>query len=291
MFWLDGSSTLPFLIVSTRFLQKPCVESLAEALASVENQAKIAKSWVEIGNFNHWCQAASQLVDLTYHLVAMDNDFLYYEGSISYNERLRRCSKLSSQLVDLVSFLMFERACECLLRNFKFPIPPVTTSLDTHHNLSVNKRPSPASAETGAEVTTTSPALPCHTAASPQTTTTTSHLTHPPLPNEMTGAKASPCTPRHAPAPSRSSSSSTTTAVTSHSHEQQSNGCLAPSTKIPQEEEVNMEEMRKEEKGEQRGEERQEQEGRATQSKPPTPSPLTTKREQEPPVSPRPRRQ
>jgi hypothetical protein len=292
MFWLDGSSTLPFPIVSTRFLQKPCVESLAEALASVENQAKIAKSWVEIGNFNHWCQAASQLVDLTYHLVAMDNDFLYYEGSISYNERLRCCSKLSSQLVDLVSFLMFECARECLLENFKFPIPPVTTSLDTHHNLSANKRPSPASAETGAEVTTTSPALPCHTAVSPQTTTTTSHLTHPPLPNEMTGTEASPCTPRHAPAPSRSSSSTTTTtAVTSHSHEQQSNGCLAPSARIPQEEEVNMEEKRKEEKGEQRGEERQEQEGRATPSKPPTPSPLTTKREQEPPVSPRPRRQ
>jgi hypothetical protein len=112
MFWLDGSSTLPFPIVSTRFLQKPCVESLAEALASIENQAKIAKFWVEIGDFNHWCQAASVLVDLTYHLIAMDNDFLYYEGLISNNERLRRCSELSSQLVDLVSISTFEHADE-----------------------------------------------------------------------------------------------------------------------------------------------------------------------------------
>jgi hypothetical protein len=109
MFWLDGSSTLPFQIISTRFLKKPCVESLAEALAFVENQANIAKSWVEIGDFNHWYQAASQLVDLTNNLVCMDNDFLYYEGIISKNERLHCCSKLSSQFVDLVSFSVFER--------------------------------------------------------------------------------------------------------------------------------------------------------------------------------------
>jgi hypothetical protein len=172
MFWLDGSSTLPFQIVSTRFLEKPCVESLAEVLASIENQAKIAKSWVEIGDFNHWCQAASLLVDLTNDLVAMDNDFLYYEGLISNNERLHRCSELSSQLVDLVSFSTFEHACEHLLVNFKFPVPPVTTSLATHHNLLVNERPSPVSTETGAEVTTTSQVLLCHMAVSPQTTTT-----------------------------------------------------------------------------------------------------------------------
>src|ERR1700677_4932490 len=57
MFWLDESSTLPFPIVSTSCLGEPCVEHLAEALASIENQAKIAKSWVEIRNFNHWCHA------------------------------------------------------------------------------------------------------------------------------------------------------------------------------------------------------------------------------------------
>jgi hypothetical protein len=44
MFWLDGSSTLPFPIVSTRFLKELYVEYLTEVLASVENQAKIAKS-------------------------------------------------------------------------------------------------------------------------------------------------------------------------------------------------------------------------------------------------------
>ena len=117
MFWMDGSSTLPFPIVSPRFLKEPCVEHLAEALASVENQAKIAKSWVEIGNFNHWCHAASKLVDLTNRLIYLDNSILYYEGLISRNERLRCCSKLNPQFVDLVSFSTFERAhCDVQMR-------------------------------------------------------------------------------------------------------------------------------------------------------------------------------
>src|ERR1700677_308504 len=119
MFWLDGSSTLPFPIVSTSFLGEACVEYLTKALASVENQAKIAKSWVEIGNFNHWCHAASELVNLTNHLIYFENSSLYYEGLISDNERLCHYSKLNSQLVDLVSFSMFEHMRARLLANFK----------------------------------------------------------------------------------------------------------------------------------------------------------------------------
>src|ERR1700677_2711091 len=83
---------------------------VTERCAFIENQAKIAKSWVEIRDFNHWCHAASELVDLTNHLVYMENSLLYYEGLISKNERLRHCLQFSSQLVDLVSFSMFERA-------------------------------------------------------------------------------------------------------------------------------------------------------------------------------------
>ena len=96
MFWLDGSSTFPFPPISAGFVKGACVESLAEDLASIENQAEIAKSWVEIGDFNHWCHAASELVDLTFNLICTDNDFLYYEGIISESElRLRRyCSQV-----------------------------------------------------------------------------------------------------------------------------------------------------------------------------------------------------
>jgi len=127
MFWLDGSSTLPFPIVSQGFSRNLMLNALL--LASVENQAKIAKSWVEIGNFNHWCHAASELVDLTKHLIYMDNSLLYYEGLISNNERLHCYSKLNPQLVDLVCFFMFEHVCKCLLANFKFTNSSVPTTL------------------------------------------------------------------------------------------------------------------------------------------------------------------
>src|SRR6202011_1278212 len=131
---LDGSPTLPFPIISTRFLKKSCVESLAEVLASIENQAKIARSWVEIGNFDHWCHAASELVDLANHLVYMDNSFLYFEGLISQDKRLRQCSQLSSQLADLVSISMFKPARERLLANFKF-VDSIISHL--HHSISM----------------------------------------------------------------------------------------------------------------------------------------------------------
>jgi hypothetical protein len=37
MFWLDGSSTFPFPPISIGFVNRACVESLAEDLASIEN--------------------------------------------------------------------------------------------------------------------------------------------------------------------------------------------------------------------------------------------------------------
>jgi hypothetical protein len=164
MFWLDGSSKLPFPIVSTRCIGKPCVKHLAEALASVENQAKIAKSWVKIGDFDCWCLAASELVDLTFSLLDADTSFLYYKDLISADQRLHYRSQISSHLMGLVSLLMFERArtqLKCaharLLTNLKFTISP-------HHDDSVIQCSSLDSTETSARVTTLSPVLPRHTA-------------------------------------------------------------------------------------------------------------------------------
>src|SRR6202050_3902399 len=104
----------------------------------------------------------------------MENSLLYYEGLISKNERLRRCSQFSSQLMDLVSFSTFERVCECLLANFKSVplLEPSITTLSPLRDQSVNQRPSSDSAEMGAQVTTMSLALPCHPIA---TSTPPSH--------------------------------------------------------------------------------------------------------------------
>jgi len=60
------------------------VEDSADSLAAIEIQAEIVKVWVEIGDFDHWCHAASELVDLAGDLFYMQLDCLYvYKASIS----------------------------------------------------------------------------------------------------------------------------------------------------------------------------------------------------------------
>ena len=178
MFLLDGSSSLPFHIISAPFLNKYCLEDLAETLAELENQAKIVKSCVEIGNFDHWCIAASELVDIANLIVWTDNSFLYWDGLISERERLHRCSHVSSQLVDLVSFSTFEHAHERLLAISKPSNPVPIITLSPCRNRSVDQHPSSGSTESGAAVTTLSPALPCHTAVPTKTTTTSTQNGH-----------------------------------------------------------------------------------------------------------------
>jgi hypothetical protein len=200
MFWLDGSPSLPFPISSISFPRKAHVEHLAEALASIENQAKIAKSCVKTGNFDHWCHAASELVNLTNFLIYLDNSYLYYEGLISQDERLHYCSELSSQLVDLVSLSMFEHTRECLLANFK-STNLAEASISTQFprcELLVNQRSLSGSTETSAQVTTLSLALPRHDTATTSTTPTpTSPLQHHPV---LHGSTHNTNTqPRHTP--------------------------------------------------------------------------------------------
>jgi len=99
MFWLDGSSTLPFKIISLSFAGKAMVEDsqAADLLAEIEIQAEIVKFWVEFGNFDHWCHAASELVDLAADLFYMQLDCLYvYKGSISLDGKYRRFMELDS---------------------------------------------------------------------------------------------------------------------------------------------------------------------------------------------------
>jgi hypothetical protein len=79
MFWLDGSSTLPFKIISLSFAGKAMVEDSADLLAEIEIQAEIVKFWVKFGVFDHWCHAASELVDLTGDLFYMQLRVLIYK--------------------------------------------------------------------------------------------------------------------------------------------------------------------------------------------------------------------
>ena len=96
------------------------------------------------------------------------------DGLISESERLCRCSQMSSQLVDLGSFSMFE--CLLAISKLSNPVPIITQS--TCQNQLVDKCPSLGSTESGTEVTTLSPVLPCHAAVPTETTTTSTQNSH-----------------------------------------------------------------------------------------------------------------
>ena len=115
MYWLDGSSTLPFKISSPDFASKGLVEEIDKAFALVENQARIVKSCVKTGNFDHWCHAASELVDLTGDLLYMDTYYQFVYGFMSGDEQLCCFTELNSKYMNLVCFAMFEHARERLL--------------------------------------------------------------------------------------------------------------------------------------------------------------------------------
>jgi hypothetical protein len=73
----------------------------------IENQPRIVKSLVKIGDFDHWCIEASELVDLMIDLVRRDEKYLRRDGLLTRDESLRQISNLNSQFVNSVNFLTF----------------------------------------------------------------------------------------------------------------------------------------------------------------------------------------
>src|ERR1700729_3753867 len=110
MYWLDGSSKLPFVPRCSYLLSSSRAKKFALAQDLIENQARIVKSLVKIGDFDHWCHAASELVDLVLDLVRRDEKYLCQDGLSSRNDSLHRISDLNSQFVTFVCFSMSEPA-------------------------------------------------------------------------------------------------------------------------------------------------------------------------------------
>src|ERR1700691_3100185 len=288
MYWLDGSSKLPFVPCCSYLLSSSRAKKFALAQDLIENQARIVKSLVKIGDFDHWCHAASELVDLMLDLVRRDEKYLRRDGLSTRDESLCRISNLNSQFVNLVCFSAFELARKCLSpasrpsgrASIINSILTPAVSRDTNPVLRV-------APDRGAALAKFSSAQPPPTTRLAATTTASYHDRPPQqphaLPNETTGAEASPNAPRHSPPPSCS-----VTTTTSHSHEQQPNGCLGPHTRIPQTEEARSKERtERKERNEWRRRGEKEKQGRKPPSKPPTPTaPLTPMRMQ----APRPRR-
>ena len=80
MYWLDGSSKLPFVPRCSYLLSSSRAKKFTLAQDLIENQARIVKSCVKIGDFDHWCIETSELVDLVIDLVQRDKKYLRQDG-------------------------------------------------------------------------------------------------------------------------------------------------------------------------------------------------------------------
>jgi hypothetical protein len=110
MYWLDGSSKLPFVPCCSHLMSSSRAKKFALAQDLIENQAQVVKICVKIGDFDHWCIEASELVDLVIDLVWRDEKYLRRDGLSTRDESLRRISNLNSQFVNFVCFSVFELA-------------------------------------------------------------------------------------------------------------------------------------------------------------------------------------
>src|ERR1700683_2356677 len=91
MYWLDGSSELPFSLKCSYILSKRRVKAIALAMDLIESQARIVKFCVKIDNFDHWCIEASELVDLMIDLAGRDEKYLQRDGLSTTEESLSNC--------------------------------------------------------------------------------------------------------------------------------------------------------------------------------------------------------
>ena len=88
MYWLDGSSKLPFVPHCSYFLSSSRAKDFALAQDLIENQAQIVNSLVKIGDFDNWCHAASELVDLVINFAQRDEKYLRWDGLSMHDNSL-----------------------------------------------------------------------------------------------------------------------------------------------------------------------------------------------------------
>ena len=118
MYWLDGSSELPYTPKSSYLLSKTRTRAIALAQDLIENQARIVKSCVKYNNFS---TEASELVDLVIDLARRDEKYLLRDGLSTPEESLCRLSRLHSQYVNVVSISTFETAMWQCFPNLEVP--------------------------------------------------------------------------------------------------------------------------------------------------------------------------
>ena len=115
MYWLDGSLKPPFPLHCSYLLSRCRARKIYLAQDLIENQARVVKSCVKNNDFDNWCIAASELVELMIDLTYRDETYLQLDGMLMCDKSLCRILDLNSLLVNLVCFAMFELArSQCL---------------------------------------------------------------------------------------------------------------------------------------------------------------------------------
>src|ERR1700683_5645178 len=99
MYWLDGSSSLPFVLGCSYMLSSSRARKMFLAQDLIENQAD---------DFDHWCYAASELVDLMIDLVRRDEKYLQRDGLSTPEESHCQIARLNSKYVNSMSRLTFK---------------------------------------------------------------------------------------------------------------------------------------------------------------------------------------
>src|ERR1700683_1651961 len=118
----------------------------------IENQARIVKSYVRTDDFDHWCYAASELVDLMIDLARRDEKYLQRDGLSTPEESLCQIARLNSQYVNSVSRLTFEIVFQRL-----YPKLPNSDRCQTRTSSSTPTTTSSRTTPTPPKTTTPSP--------------------------------------------------------------------------------------------------------------------------------------
>jgi hypothetical protein len=182
MYWLDGSSKLPFVPRCSYILSSSRARAFAQAEALIEDQARILKSCVKIANFDYWCIEASELVDLVIDFASRDEKYLRRDGLSTREEGSVRISNLNSQFVNLICFSTFERAVRRLRANSRStqsslaPLALTTTSL-LRGNTLTRLLSTPNEATRTDATPSVSPSVPRHHRATPRSSTLTPTVT------------------------------------------------------------------------------------------------------------------
>src|ERR1700683_2818451 len=112
----------------------------------IENQARIVKSYVRTDDFDHWCYAASELVDLMIDLARRDEKYLQRDGLSTPEESHCQIVRLNSQYVNSVSRLTFEIVFRCLYP--KLPNSDRHQTRDSTSTTTTSPRTTPAPPKT-----------------------------------------------------------------------------------------------------------------------------------------------